>query len=68
LIEIDRPRLEAAACECYQFMRRRIDRIVLTEKMKPPPPKAEASLFTGAEEVRPRSPAQASGQRPRHHH
>ena len=27
-IEIDRPRLEAAACECYQLMRRRIDRIV----------------------------------------
>ena len=36
-IEIDRPRLEAAACECYQLMRRRIDRIVLTEEMKPPP-------------------------------
>ena len=31
-IEIDRPRLEAAACECYQLMRRRIDRIVLTEE------------------------------------
>ena len=28
-IEIDRPRLEAAACECYQLMRRRIDRISL---------------------------------------
>jgi CRP-like cAMP-binding protein len=34
-IEIDRPRLEAAACECYQLMRRRIDRIVLTVEMKP---------------------------------
>ena len=35
MIEIDRPRLEAAACECYQLMRRRIDRIILTEEMKP---------------------------------
>jgi DNA-binding transcriptional ArsR family regulator len=36
LIEIDRPRLEAAACECYDVMRRRIDRIVSPESMKPP--------------------------------
>jgi CRP-like cAMP-binding protein len=35
LIEIDRPRLEAAACECYQIMRRRIDRIVSPEATKP---------------------------------
>ena len=35
LIEIDRPRLEAAACECYQIMRRRIDGIVSPEGMKP---------------------------------
>jgi CRP-like cAMP-binding protein len=28
LIEIDRPRLEAAACDCYEAMCRRIDRIV----------------------------------------
>jgi CRP-like cAMP-binding protein len=35
-IEIDRPRLEAAACECYQLMRCRIDRIVLPEEMTPP--------------------------------
>jgi CRP-like cAMP-binding protein len=35
LIEIDRPRLEAAACECYDVMRRRIDRIVSPEGMKP---------------------------------
>jgi CRP-like cAMP-binding protein len=34
LIEIDRPRLEAAACECYEVMRRRIDRIVSPEGMK----------------------------------
>src|SRR5262249_14009405 len=27
VIEIDRPRLEAATCQCYQIMRRRIDRI-----------------------------------------
>lgn len=35
LIEIDRPRLEAAACECYEIMRRRIERIVSPEEMKP---------------------------------
>lgn len=38
LIEIDRPRLEAAACECYEVMRRRIDRIISSEGMKPPVP------------------------------
>ncbi|XIA62503.1 Crp/Fnr family transcriptional regulator [Bradyrhizobium sp. TZ2] len=35
-IEIDRSRLEAVACECYQLMRRRIGRITLTEEMEPP--------------------------------
>jgi CRP-like cAMP-binding protein len=57
-IEIDRPRLEAAACECYQLMRRRIDRIVLQEDMKPSArtrtadePRAQASLFAEADEV-----------------
>ena len=35
LIEIDRPRLEAAACECYEVMRRRIDQIFPPETMKP---------------------------------
>src|SRR5437660_663969 len=35
LIEIDRPRLEAAACECYDVMRRRIDRIFSPEEMRP---------------------------------
>jgi CRP-like cAMP-binding protein len=35
LIEIDRLRLEAAACECYEVMRRRINRIVSPEEMKP---------------------------------
>lgn len=34
-IEIDRQRLEAVACECYEIMRRRIDRIVSPEGMKP---------------------------------
>jgi CRP-like cAMP-binding protein len=34
LIEIDRPRLEAAACECYKVMRGRIDRIVSPKEMK----------------------------------
>jgi CRP-like cAMP-binding protein len=34
-IEIDRPQLEGLACECYELMRRRIDRIVSTEAMKP---------------------------------
>src|ERR1700675_633852 len=35
LIEIDRPRLEAVACECYEVMRRRIERIVAPEEVKP---------------------------------
>ena len=35
LIEIDRPRLEEAACECYEVMRRRIDQIFPPETMKP---------------------------------
>jgi CRP-like cAMP-binding protein len=40
-IEIDRPRLEAAACECYHLMRQRIGRIVQPEEMKPPAGSAE---------------------------
>src|ERR1700704_2503152 len=35
LIEIDRPRLEEGACECYEIMRRRIDQIFPPETMKP---------------------------------
>jgi CRP-like cAMP-binding protein len=35
LIEIDRPRLEEAACECYEVMRRRHDEIVSPETIKP---------------------------------
>jgi CRP-like cAMP-binding protein len=35
LVEIDRPRLEAATCECYEVMRRRIDEIFPPETIKP---------------------------------
>src|SRR3984893_1071944 len=35
LVEIDRPRIEEAACECYQIMRRKIDQIFPPETMKP---------------------------------
>jgi hypothetical protein len=67
-IEIDRQRLQAAACECYQLMRNRIDRIVLTEEMKSPPLGAEAPLLANVDEVRRRTRAQGtSGQRPRGH-
>jgi DNA-binding transcriptional MocR family regulator len=67
-IEIDRPRLEAAACECYQLMRRRIDRIILMEEVKPPSPGAEVPRFADADEVRRRTPPQgATGQRLRGH-
>ena len=68
LIEIDRPRLEAAACECYQLMRRRIGRIILTEEMKPPPAGAEVPLFANADGLRRRTTTQGvTGQRPRGH-
>ena len=33
-IEIDRPRLEAAACECYQLMRRRIEQLGLPDDIE----------------------------------
>jgi CRP-like cAMP-binding protein len=67
-IEIDRPRLEAAACECYQLMRRRIDRIILMEEMEPPRPGAEIPLLANADKVRRRTTTQGiSGQRPRDH-
>ena len=56
-IEIDRPRLEAAACECYQLMSRRIGQIVLPEEITPPShgrppddPGAQAPLFAKANE------------------
>ena len=35
LVEIDRPRLEGATCECYEVMRRKIDQIFPLETMKP---------------------------------
>lgn len=35
MIEIDRPRLEAAACDCYALMRRRVDRIVSLDIKRP---------------------------------
>ncbi|MGX9428933.1 MULTISPECIES: Crp/Fnr family transcriptional regulator [Bradyrhizobium] len=35
LIEIDRPRLEAAACDCYKAMCRRIDRILSSPERRP---------------------------------
>jgi hypothetical protein len=74
-IEIDRPRLEAAACECYELMRRRIDRIVLAEEMEPPgharpvdDPHAQAPLFAKADEVHRRTRTLGGiGHRPRNH-
>ena len=74
-IEIDRPRLEAAACECYRLMRRRIDRILLSEEIKPAGsaqpagnPHAQASLLANAHEThsRARTPGPI-GPRARHH-
>jgi CRP-like cAMP-binding protein len=57
-IEIDRPRLEAAACECYQLMSRRIGRIVLPDEItlrshgRPADdPRAQAPLFAKANEL-----------------
>jgi CRP-like cAMP-binding protein len=35
MVEIDRPRLEKATCECYEVMRRKIDQIFPPETMKP---------------------------------
>ncbi|NOJ48360.1 Crp/Fnr family transcriptional regulator [Bradyrhizobium archetypum] len=57
-IEIDRPRLEASACECYQLMRRRIGRIVFPDEMTPPGhdrptdnPRGQASQSAKPEEI-----------------
>lgn len=74
-IEIDRPRLEAATCECYHLMRRRIDRIVLPEQVKPAGrtrraenPHAQAPLFAETDETHQRAGAPAAtGPRTRHH-
>jgi CRP-like cAMP-binding protein len=35
LVEIDRPRLEEATCECYELMRRKFDQIFPPETKKP---------------------------------
>jgi CRP-like cAMP-binding protein len=35
LVEIDRPRLEEATCECYELMRRKFDQIFPPETTKP---------------------------------
>ncbi|MCA6113325.1 Crp/Fnr family transcriptional regulator [Bradyrhizobium sp. WSM 1738] len=76
-IEIDRPRLEATACECYQLMRRRISRIVLPEDMRSagharsadhPRAQAQASLFAKTDEMHPRPRAHgAVGHRSKSH-
>jgi CRP-like cAMP-binding protein len=76
LIEIDRPRLEAATCECYEAMRRRIDYIVSPEAVKPPIstppahkiPRTPDSLLSKVDEKRryPRTQG-TTGQRPRGH-
>ncbi|MHC1943206.1 Crp/Fnr family transcriptional regulator [Bradyrhizobium sp. UFLA06-06] len=58
-IEVDRPRLETAACECYEIMRGRIDRIVSAEGIKssgrgaPPhgPPRSHARPWTNGDKV-----------------
>jgi CRP-like cAMP-binding protein len=73
-IEIERPRLEAATCECYQIMRRRIERIVAPEDIKPrshaPPvpsiPPARNPLLGDEAQPEPR-PYGATGERPRGH-
>lgn len=76
LIEIDRPRLEAAACECYRLMRRGIDRIILKEEMTPrgyAPPVHEnlhtqSPLLAKAEEVQRHTRTHGvTGPRPRNH-
>jgi CRP-like cAMP-binding protein len=61
LIEIDRPRLEAVACECYEVMRRRIERIVAEEDMTPrghapPAPKMPRARNPPLEDKAPRGP------------
>ena len=76
LIEIDRPRLEAAACECYEVMRRRVDRILSPEGMKArfhvPPvheiPRARDPLLVRLDEAqRGNRTHGATGPRPRGH-
>lgn len=74
-IEIDRPRLETAACACYDLMRRRIGQILPPEHAKSAPhprsagrPNAPASMLAKPDEMhqRPRTPG-ATGHRARNH-
>jgi CRP-like cAMP-binding protein len=74
LIEIDRPRLEAVACECYEVMRRRIERIVAPEEVKPrshtpPAPKTPRARNPLLADEAPRGPQPhgATGVRPSRH-
>jgi CRP-like cAMP-binding protein len=76
LIEIDRSQLEAATCECYEVMRRRIDSIVSPEGMEPrihdPPvhktPRVRDPFLVKVEEVhRTTRTHGATGPRPRGH-
>jgi CRP-like cAMP-binding protein len=71
-IEIDRPRLEAAACACYQLMRRRTEQLGSPEEAKPrdrgrpaDDPRLQAPPFAKAE-VHPRRTQGMIG-RPRGH-
>ena len=73
-IEIDRPRLEAAACECYNIMRARIDRIVASQEpgVHSPGPqeirRAPAPLPVKAKDVpRHAGSRAAASSRPRNH-
>ena len=61
-IEIDRPRLEAAACECYRLMRRRLEMInppyemCSSDDARPADqPRPQAPLFTKPDDVHPRT-------------
>ena len=73
-IEVDRPRLEVAACECYEIMRGRIDRIVSAEGMKPSgrgasahgPPRSHARPWTNGDKVQAHARS-AGAERPRSH-
>jgi CRP-like cAMP-binding protein len=62
LIEIDRPHLEAAACECYRLMRRRLELINSPEEMHPSDsvrpaddPRPQAPLFAETDDVHARA-------------
>lgn len=74
LIEIDRPHLETAACECYQLMRRRLELINSPEEMHPSDsarpeadPRPQAPLFAKPDDVRLRTRTHGMVHRPRSH-